>query len=256
MVAGQPAFRSRTAVIMEPIPETAEALRELTRFGDETIAHVLWQISRDVQRIVPTIVGISLSLVSENLTFTMTSTASTAAELDGVQYPAGGPCEETLWTGVPHRYQGGDVVDEERWQEFARAAAASGIQSTLSLPIMRGGTAIAGVNMYASTVGVFDGHHEELAQACGAWAPGAVSNADLDFTTRFQAAATPARLRSETWVDQAVGALMSHWGIPRTEAEARLRQAAQRAGLADTQVARAIIGLLTTSIGDGDDHMA
>jgi GAF domain-containing protein len=244
-------------VSVEPLPETVEALQELTRYGDETVARTLWRISREVQRIVPEVVGVSLSLVTEELTFTMTASTGTVAELDGVQYLGGGPCEETLETGIPREYHAGDPVDEERWQAFARATAAAGVASTLSMPILRNGVVIAGVNMYASTPEAFDGRHEELASACGAWAGGAVMNADLDFTTRFQAAETPERLRSETWVDQAVGVVMSRWGISMDEAEERLRRAAERAGISDFQMARAIVGLLSEMSGnEADDDVS
>ena len=43
---------------MEPLPQTVEALRELTRHGDTTVAQALLQISKDVQRIMPDIVGL------------------------------------------------------------------------------------------------------------------------------------------------------------------------------------------------------
>ena len=240
---------------MEPIPKTVEALRELTRYGDETVARALARISQDVQRIVPEMVGVSLSMVHESLTFTMTASTRPVAELDGMQYLAGGPCEETLQTGDVRTYHAGDVVDEERWHLFARATAAAGIQSTLSLPILRDGVVVAGVNLYASTLEAFEGHHEELAKACGGWAEGAVSNADLDFTTRFEAAETPDRLRAEALVDQAVGALMARWGIPVDESERRLRDAAERAGISDAQMARAILGLFmeVSNGGAGDD---
>jgi GAF domain-containing protein len=234
---------------VEPIPETVEALRELTRFGDESIARALLRITRNAELVVPELVGVSLSLVSENLTFTMTASAGPVAELDGMQYLAGGPCEVTLQTGVRQTYQAGNVVDEERWRLFARATAAAGIESTLSLPILEGGVAVAGINLYASTPDAFEGHHDEVADATGGWAEGAVRNADMDFTTRFQAAETPERLRAETLVDQAVGALMSQWGIPVDAAEERLRNAAQRAGISDAQMARAILGLLTEPPG-------
>jgi GAF domain-containing protein len=241
---------------VQPLPETVEALRELTRFGDETIARTLWRISSEVQRIVPEIVGVSLSLATENVTFTMTAGNQTVAKLDGVQYLAGGPCEETMETGVPREYRAGDVVDEERWQSFARATAASGVQSTLSLPILREGIVVAGVNMYASTADAFEGRHEELASVCGAWAGGAVKNADLDFTTRFEAAETPERLRSERWVDQAVGVVMSRWGLSMDEAEERLRRAAERAGISDAEMARAVIGLFSSASGSEADDEA
>jgi GAF domain-containing protein len=234
---------------VEPIPETVEALRELTRFGDETVARTLLRITRNAELIVPEIVGVSLSLVNDHLTFTMTASTGPVAELDGMQYLAGGPCEETLQSGERQTYQAGNVIDEERWRLFARATSAAGVESTLSLPILRGDVVVAGINLYASTPDAFEGHHDELAEATGGWAEGAVRNADMDFTTRFQAAETPGRLRAENLVDQAIGVLMSQWGIPVDVAEERLRDAAQRAGISDAQMARAILGLLTEPHG-------
>ena len=204
---------------MEPLPQTVEALRELTRHGDTTVARALLQISKDVQRIVPEIVGLSLSFLEENLTFTMTATAGSVAELDAMQYLDGGPCEQTLRSGDVTAWHAGDSADEDQWQLFARATSAAGVQSTLSLPVMRRGVVSAGVNLYASTSDAFDGRHDKLAAACGAWAGGAVTNADLDFTTRFAAAEAPERLRAEQLVDQAVGALIARSDVDPGEAE-------------------------------------
>jgi GAF domain-containing protein len=236
---------------MKPIPETVEALRELTRLGDESIARTLLRISRDVERIVPEIVGISLSIKGD-LTFTMSASHGTVAELDGVQYLAGGPCEETLDTGEAHSFNQSDPIDEDRWRLFARATAAAGIGSTLSLPVLDGGRVVAGINLYGSTHDAFEGHRQELAKVCGAWMDGAVTNADLGFTTRFSASATPTRLRNENLVDQAVGVLMAEWWISAEEAERRLRTSAQRAGISDAQMARALLGIsLPRAASDG-----
>jgi GAF domain-containing protein len=240
--------------IVEPIPETVEALQELTRLGDETVARTLLRISRAVESIVPEVVGVSVS-VNGNLTFTMTATDGPVAALDGVQYLAGGPCEDTLRTGEPHSYRKGDDVDENRWQMFARATAAAGVGSTLSLPILASdGSVVAGINIYASTPNAFEGHHHELAAACGAWAGGAITNADLGFDTRFQAAQAPELLRLQTLVDRAVGALMAERSISAEEAREQLRTTAQRAGITDAQMARAILGLFTSaSVEQSDD---
>jgi len=75
--------------------------------------------------------------------------------------------------------------------DVARAEALAGISSTLSLPILGDGHVVGGVNLYGATSDAFDGHHEDLADACGAWAAGAVTNADLRFNSRVRAAATP-----------------------------------------------------------------
>lgn len=237
---------------VEPIPETVEALRELSRLGDESIAHTLLRISRDVEQIVPEIVGLSVS-VNGNLTFTMTATSRPVAELDGVQYLAGGPCEDALRTGQRHTYSQGDTVDEGRWQKFAHATAAAGVGSTLSLPILDDGAVVAGINLYASTPDAFKGHHEELAAACGAWVDGAITNADMDFTTRFWAAETPSRLRIGNLMDQAAGALVSSWGVSAEDASERLRTSAQRAGISDVQMARTILGMLTQATSESPE---
>jgi len=229
---------------VEPLPQTEEALLELTRFGDDTLAMLLSHISLRVEQIVPEVVGLSLSLAQGDLTFTMTATSVPVAPLDAVQHLGGGPFEEALRTGQTHTYQAEDMADEELWRLFARATAAAGVESTLSLPILGIGEVIAGVNLYASTPDAFDGHHEELAEACGAWAGGATTNADLDFTTRFKAAATPDRLRAENLRNQAVGALMSWSGVSAEEADRRLHDAAERAGISDEQLARGITELL------------
>lgn len=235
---------------MKPIPETVEALRELTRLGDESVARTFLRMSRDVQRIVPEIVGLSVS-INGDLTFTMTASDGLVAQLDGVQYLAGGPCEETLDSGELHTFRRGNAIDEDRWGLFARATAGAGIASTLSLPVLDGERVVAGINLYASTPDAFDGHHEKLAEACGAWAEGAVTNADMAFTTRFAAAETPTRLRNENLVSQAIGVLMSEWWISSEEAGRRLQVSAQRAGISDAQMARAILGLLLPNGASG-----
>lgn len=231
---------------MEPIPETVEALQELTRLGDETIARTVLRISGEAERIVPELVGLSMSF-NGNLTFTMSATNLPVAQLDGVQYLDGGPCEDTLRTGQSHTYRQGDPIDEDRWRLFAHATAAAGVGATLSLPILQDGEVVAGINMYASAPGAFDGHHEELAEACGAWVDDAITNADMGFTTRFQAAETSDRLRTENLIDQAVGVLIAQGGIHSDEAREKLQTSAQRAGISDAQMARAILSLLATA---------
>ena len=229
---------------MEPIPETVEALRDLTRHGDTAVAGALLRLSREVERVVPEIMGLSLSFLEENLTFTMAATAGTVAELDAMQYLAGGPCDETLHSGQVNQHRADDPADEERWRLFGEATAAAGVCSTLSLPILRNDVVVASVNLYAATADAFDGHHDDLALVCGASAEAATTNADLDFTTRFEAAEAPERIRAERLVDQAIGVMMSRFVLDAGHAETRLRNAARRAGISDAQMARAILELM------------
>jgi GAF domain-containing protein len=234
---------------VEPIPETLEAIKELTKYGDTDVATEVHLMGSRVHDLVPETVGLSLGLVEDGLTFTLVATSEQIAALDAAQYVGGGPCVTAAAEQQVIRWNDGDPLDEARWRMFSRAGAAAGVASTLSLPIMRDGRVVAGVNLYAATPDAFDGHHEELAELCGAWAPGVVSNADLSFSTRLAAAQAPEQLRSQHVVDQALGIISTAQSIDIPAAIERLREAAARAGISESQAAEAIIGLLESEGG-------
>jgi GAF domain-containing protein len=231
---------------LEPVPETSAALRELGKYGDTAVADSLFAMGARMQAVVPHLVGVSLALVQEGLSFTLVASNETAARLDAIQYIDGGPCVAAGYTGEVVNFRGSEALDEDRWRLFSLATAAAGVCSTLSMPIMRSGAVFGGVNMYGSTPDAFDDHHEELAQISGAWAPGAVANADLSFRTRLEAAAAPGRLRDRSTVDRAVGVLVGSQGVADPVARELVRQAAARAGITDAQAAEAIIELLAS----------
>ena len=56
--------------------------------------------------------------------------------------------------------------------------------STVTLPVLAGGAVVGSINLYAASAEAFVGHHEAIARIFDAWAPGAVTNADLSFSTR------------------------------------------------------------------------
>ncbi|MFZ2013295.1 MAG: GAF domain-containing protein [Nocardioides sp.] len=155
------------------------------------------------QDIVPDLVGVSLARLAYGLTFTVVATAPEIAVLDGIQYLAGGPCVNAAHTNQPVRFDNDDPLDEERWRFFAQATAAHTVRTTLTLPLMNQGRALGTVNLYAASQRAFLGHHDELAGIFGAWAAGAVTNADLAFTTRREAQAAPDRVRKQLVIDLA-----------------------------------------------------
>lgn len=229
---------------MEPVPETMEAIRELAQYGDTEPAVALLRMGRLVKQLVPECVGLSLGLLDDNLTFTLVATDQDIASLDAVQYLDGGPCVDAAERGEPVGYAASEPTDEDRWRMFAQATAAAGIASTLSLPIVRHSHVIGSVNIYASTPNAFEGRLEQLATACGAWAPGAVTNRDLQFRTRIEAAKTPQRMRDQNAVDLAIGIISQTHGVDVDTAAERLTQAAARAGITEAEAARAVAQLL------------
>ena len=120
----------------------------------------------------------------------------------------------------------------------------AGRPSSLSLPIREDGDegqVVGSVNLYGASGNAFTGHHDQLAAVFGAWAAGAVSNADLSFSTRLAAAASPARARERSLLYEAAGMLAESEHVDVGSAERRLREAAARAGLTDVQIARAVL---------------
>ena len=233
---------------MEPVRETLEALAEYVSVAEPDIEELLHDLGRRARHIVPELVGLSLTLSREGLTFTLVASNATSVAIDVAQYLDGGPCVEVAGGRSNHLEVtlNDDPLDERLWQLFSHASAALGVMSTLSLPVRWHGRLVGGANLYASTADAFVGRHVELAFVLGAQAAEAVSNADLSFSTRLEAAAAPTRLRDKAAIETAVGMLAAHRGITLGEARRALSTAAAQAGLNDAAAARVMIAFQRT----------
>ena len=227
---------------MEPLPETREALAEYVSLDSPDIDDLIRDLARRTGELVPDLVGLSLGLDREGLTFTLVASGDGVAVLDAVQYVDGGPCVEvTEGREQSLEVDMADPLDEERWQVYASVGAAAGVRSSLSLPVYRQGRLVGGLNLYASSATAFHGRHDELATLVGASTAEAVSNADLSFASRSRAEVTPVILRDRADVDTAVGLLAGLRGIGVDDAERRLHEAARRAGVEESAVARVLV---------------
>jgi GAF domain-containing protein len=227
---------------VEPIPETAEALAELAATSQSDLREQLAYGASLVRRFVPDCVGISLASVEHGVTFTLVATSEDIAVLDAVQYMHGGPCVDAAHTDETLEFNSDEqgVLDEYGWHQFARATAAKTIASTLSLPILDDGRVVGTVNLYAASAKAFVGFHNVLATIFGAWGPGAVTNADLSFSTRQTAMKAPQTLRENATIDRAVGLLSATAGLTMDEARDALREAAERAGATEADLAETL----------------
>jgi GAF domain-containing protein len=230
---------------MEPIPETIEAIEEYGPFGSDDVDLIaqLRARGRRVQELVPDCLGFSLGSSEHGVTFTVMANEREVAVLDAVQYLTGGPCVAAVEEQRPEPigFDLGDLLDEDAWQLFGRASAAKGVRSTLTLPIVDDHRVAGSVNLYAASCRAFTGHHQQLASVFGAWAPGAVTNADLSFSTLREARRAPQLLRDEVTVHVAVGILVAREGMEVHVAERSLRDASVRAGVSLQDLARAVL---------------
>jgi GAF domain-containing protein len=232
-----PLPRTGTTLTMDPIGETAEAAEEFGPFGARDALHLLEEQGKQVSALVPDCVGLSLALLEHDVTLTLVATRQELAALDGVQYLFDGPCVEAVRADAVIDCPSRDVLDERGWHHFAQATAARNIASTLTLPIRRDGEVVGTVNLYAASQGAFTGLHHEIADIFGAWAPGAVTNADLSFRTRQAAEQAPERLRERLRIDFAVGYISASRDVTINEARELLSDAAARSGVSDEAIA-------------------
>lgn len=230
---------------MEPIPETTEAIEEYGPFTDagSNLLENLRERARQVKAIVPDCVGLSLASVTDGVTFTLVASATEIAMLDALQYVGNGPCVDAVEAERVLEYPHEEMLDEQGWQLFAQGTAAAAVASTLSLPIIAADRVVGSVNLYAASNRAFTGHHEELARIFDAWAPGAVTNADLSFSTRRTAEQAPHHLHVNYRVEVASGILAAREVLDLTVARERLRDAARRAGVPLAALAETLIEL-------------
>lgn len=238
-----------------PIPESSEAADELEpgaldAFGRPRL-QVLVALAGRARTLVPELVGVSVARREEGLTFTVLASDEDVAVLDAVQYAAGGPCVQAAEELEAREFHPDDVLDEDRWRLFAQATAARPIRSTLTLPILARtddggdgrarGLVVGSVNLYAAASRAFADRHEELAAVFGAFAEGAVADADLGFATREEARRAPGRARDLVTVEIAVGVLAGQMRVDVDTARARLESAAHQAGVGVEALAREIV---------------
>lgn len=228
---------------MEPIPETVAAIEELGPFAaDADLADRLREMGRQVEELVPDCVGLSVASPEHGVTFTLVAPDAKIALLDALSSRDPGAVAEPDGPGRdtdPWE----DLLDERAWQLLAQGSAAPAVASTLTLPIVSGDRTIGTVHLYGGSGNAFGGHHEQLAAILGAWAPGAVTNADLSFSTRRVAEDAPALLAEQGTVGMAARALATYLHTDLGTARAQLDRASRRAGITVAQLAEAIVRL-------------
>ncbi len=228
---------------LQPLPETDEALATMGRWSDRDLTAELPRQGELVEDVVPNLVGMSLALVRDGLTFTLAATKEHLALLDALQHVLGGPCVDAADQDAT--ILGGDsdsgLLGEQRWVEFARAGASHGILSTLSLPVQVDGCVVGGVNLYAASPHAFAGKEQRVADILGAWAPGAVHNADQSFSTRAEARRAPQVLDDLSVLNQAVGVVVAAHEVDEARARRLITDAARQAGVDELAVARELL---------------
>jgi GAF domain-containing protein len=237
---------------MEQLPETRAELDRLSALLGEgmNVGAYLDDVATVAVAVVPSCVGVSITVVVDGDPFTVTATSPAAIAMDAVQNVEHGPCVQAVETGEPIGVP--DVMDEERWQLFAFAAAAHRVRSSWSFPIRdQEGLVAGGMNLYSADADAFAGRDRVIAAAFGTSLREVVSNADLSFATKDRARDISTALDAREQIDQAVRSLAGLRGWTASRARSRLDRAALLTGRPLPEVAEVVLAVAASGDGDG-----
>ena len=217
---------------MELLPQSREALDEYVTASIDDMEGLLRVIEGWAVRSVPDCVALSVTLLDEDLTFTL-------VDRDATREPAHDEVAayETREAGPGPPPGEAHPLDELDWADTARERAFGSIASTVCLPVVDQGRAVLNIDLYASTAHAFSDRIEGLVEALGAWQAGAVTNADLGFETLRRAQHAPAKLREQRLIDVAVGLVAARMAVTTDMAAVMLGEAAERAGVSESDAA-------------------
>ena len=207
----------------------SSSLAALSRFfvGDGTLQETLTRVSDlTVQAIEPAdLVGITMLVEGRPRTAVFTDEA--APEIDQAQYDADtGPCLDAFREERVIRIE--STRSPGPWQEFRDAAAAHGIGSTLSLPIMVEKTALGAMNLYSQRERAFSDEDVETGTLYTSQAAIVLANAQAYWDARDLATGLSTAMQNRAVIEQAKGMLMGAEGYDEDEAFQVLVLASQR----------------------------
>jgi GAF domain-containing protein len=218
-----------------------ESLRALTQFfvNDGTLGDTLLRVSQMACDITPAKYA-GITMMVEGSARTAVFTHPDAPEIDAAQYRTGeGPCMYALREQQTYRID--STLEDDRWPEFAQLAAAHGIRSTLSVPMVARGQELGALNLYAEGVGAFTEAHERSLLLFADQASIALANAQVYWDARQLSENLSQAIASRETISQAVGILIAVGGRSPDEAFQILVNASQRENLKVRDIAQEIV---------------
>jgi GAF domain-containing protein len=192
---------------LESITTSVDAL---TRYfvGDATMGDTLTRVAELTTEAVPPAVYVGITLLIEDRIGTYVFTHPEVPEIDRAQYDTGdGPCVDAYRTGEVMVIA--STLATDRWTEFARCAAAHGVRSTLSLPLIAGSSTIGALNLYAEVEQAFGPADTEAAQRFAGQAAFLLANAQAYWDARMLNEGLEAAMVHRATIEQAKGLIMA-----------------------------------------------
>jgi GAF domain-containing protein len=228
----------------------AQALRALSRFlvSERSMGDTLLEVSRITVDAVPAAEMAGITMLSEHGTpTTAVFTDPLAPEIDAAQYESGaGPCLDA-WRQRRVVRIDDTSAGAGQYPAFSKAAAAHGVESVLSLPLIAGSNGLGALNLYARRSGGFTTDDETLGLELASAAAIVLANASAYWEANQLSEQLNQAMRSRAVIEQAKGILMARSpDLGPDEAFEVLRKASQRENVKLRDIAQRIVDRTAT----------
>jgi GAF domain-containing protein len=199
------------------------------------------QLAEVIRDLIPLAVGAGVTLIDKyGEPTSLAATDPQVEAVDRMQYELGqGPCLAAWDTVTFQRVE--DTLTETRWPDWAAAAAATGVRSVLSTPLLYRGQEIGAVKIYAAEPEAFTDYEEHLLELL-AGAAATLLGAIRDSRTAHQLTTDlEDTLADRLVIQQAVGLLMGRYDLDTDTAHDRLLRTARQQQIPVLEVAQALL---------------
>ncbi len=207
----------------------ARSLAALSSFfvGDGTLKDTLQRVAHLAEEAVPAADMVGLTMVVDGRARTAVFTDEDAPEIDSAQYESGiGPCLDAFRHQEVFRID--DTTKDERWGPFSEAAAAHGIRSTASLPLIANHEGVGALNFYSRSASAFSDDDIEVGSRYATQAAIVLANSQAYWDAYQLSQDLATAMRSRAVIEQAKGILMGAQRCSADEAFQMLVRASQR----------------------------
>jgi GAF domain-containing protein len=212
--------------------------------GGATLHETLTKVSALAVETVPHADMVGITMIVEGQARTAVFTDEEAVEIDDAQYSTGqGPCVDAFAHGVSHRIEA--TRQPGRWPDFRRSAAAHGVLSTLSLPLIVDQQPVGAMNFYSRTEAAFTDQLEAQVKPFAAQAAIALANAQAYWDATQLGARLKESIEFRGVIEQAKGILMAAQNCTADAAFELLVRASQRENVKIRDLAQRIVDNVT-----------
>jgi GAF domain-containing protein len=208
--------------------------------GSCPLDELLTQVATYAMKATPGADGAGVTMLEAGQPDTMGASGTFVREVDEIQYRLGeGPCISAAAEGSTRSSSA--LGEDAAWPTFGPQAAAIGIHSALSLPLITNNEVIGALNVYAHDRNAFDEYSRQMGEQFAAPAAVAIRNARTLEQAHRKEAHLQTALGSRATIDQAVGIMMSRSGLSSEDAFVRLRIISQHEHIKVNAVAAQLV---------------